>query len=411
MLFGVIKATIEPVKGRQEEDDDMQIGEIGKGIAEKRKQAGLSQEELAKRLGLTRQAISRWESGAALPTVDNLVELARVLGVSVDELLQLTREEKQAGLSAESVGLLLDEQAGRQEKRMKRLTWALAAAAGVLVLGIVVSALISNRQVRRLESSMQNRIGSLNAEVSQMSNRISSEVAGAVEDALASGRSELADKGERGMEYVPKTQTVNVQVFAYPIKLEEQTGAQFYAVCSGEKITVPATQVESGFEATLPIPVSEDTDYFSADVYLIWTQDGQTLTEKVCSVLRYMDEIRPRIDIIWPGVRNTMTRSEFQAECTVRIPEEDRWYTDLREGVQAVSLELSILYQGEVKAKKTIRGGDEWYRLDSFTESIEWSPDELIEDWENVVLHAVMTDAKGNTYTKDGSVASSLGSP
>lgn len=379
----------------------MQIGEIGKGIAEKRKQAGLSQEELAKRLGLTRQAISRWESGAALPTVDNLVELARVLEVSVDELLQLTREEKQAGLSAESVGLLLDEQAGRQEKRMKRLTWALAAAAGVLVLGIVVSALISHRQVRRLETSMQSRIGSLNAEVSRMSGRISSEVAGAVEDALAAGRSELADKGEWGMEYDPKTQTVNVQVYAYPIKLEKQTGAQFYAVCSGEKITVPAVQVESGFEATLPIPVSEETDYFSADMYLIWTQDGQTLTEKVCSISRYMDEIRPRIDIIWTSVTNTMTRSEFQAECTVRMSEEDRWYAGLREGVQPVSLELSILYRGEVKAKKTVRGGDEWYQISSFTESIEWSPDELIEDWENVVLHAVMTDAKGNAYTKD----------
>lgn len=388
----------------------MQIGEIGKGIAERRKQAGLSQEELAKRLGLTRQAISRWESGAALPTVDNLVELARVLEVSVDELLQLTREEKQAGLSAESVGLLLDEQAGRQEKRMKRLTWALAAAAGVLVLGIVVSALISHRQVRRLETSMQSRIGSLSADVSQMSGRISSEVAGAVEDALASGRSELADKGERGMEYDPKTQTVNVQVYAYPIKLEEQTGAQFYAVCSGEKITVPAAQVESGFEATLPIPVSEDTDYFSADVYLIWTQDGQTLTEKVCSISRYMDEIRPRIDISWLA-SNNMTRSEFQADCTVRMPEEDRWYAGLREGVQPVSLELSILYRGEVKAKKTVRGGDEWYQIASFTESIEWSPDELIEDWENVVLHAVMTDAKGNTYTKDGAVKYPHGNP
>ena len=99
-------------------------------------------------------------------------------------------------------------------------------------------------------------------------------------------------------EYDPKTQTVNVQVYAYPIKLEEQTGAQFYAVCSGEKITVPAVQVESGFEATLPIPVSEETDYFSADMYLIWTQDGQTLTEKVCSISRYMDEIRPRIDTV-----------------------------------------------------------------------------------------------------------------
>ena len=70
-----------------------------------------------------------------------------------------------------------------------------------------------------------------------------------------------------------------------------------------------------------------------------------------------------------------------------------------------------VLYQGEVKAKKTVRGGDEWYQIASFTESIEWSPDELIEDWENVVLHAVMTDAKGNAYTKDEPINSPHGNP
>ncbi len=388
----------------------MQIGEIGKGIAEKRKQAGLSQEELAKRLGLTRQAISRWESGAALPTVDNLVELARVLEVSVDELLQLTREEKQAGLSAESVGLLLDEQAGRQEKRMKRLTWALAAAAGVLVLGIVVSALISHRQVRRLETSMQSRIGSLNAEVSRMSGRISSEVAGAVEDALAAGRSELADKGERGMEYDPKTQTVNVQVYAYPIKLEKQTGAQFYAVCSGEKITVPAVQVESGFEATLPIPVSEETDYFSADVYLIWTQDGQTLTEKVCSISRYMDEIRPSINAYWEYISNTET-SDFKVSAIVRPPAEDLNKAYQYPNETQARLELSILYKGETMAQTALDDPGTWYRekgngdgsasLPQVDVSVEWNADELIKDMENVRARFVYTDWKGNVYTKE----------
>ena len=388
----------------------MQIGEIGKGIAEKRKQAGLSQEELAKRLGLTRQAISRWESGAALPTVDNLVELARVLEVSVDELLQLTREEKQAGLSAESVGLLLDEQAGRQEKRMKRLTWALGAAAGVLVLGIVVSALISHRQVRRLETSMQSRIGSLNAEVSRMSGRISSEVAGAVEDALAAGRSELADKGERGVEYDPKTQTVNVQVYAYPIKLEKQTGAQFYAVCSGEKITVPAVQVESGFEATLPIPVSEETDYFSADVYLIWTQDGQTLTEKVCSISRYMDEIRPSINAYWEYISNTET-SDFKVSAIVRPPTEDLNKAYQYPNETQARLELSILYKGETMAQTALDDPGTWYRekgngdgsasLPQVDVSVEWNADELIKDMENVRARFVYTDWKGNVYTKE----------
>lgn len=341
------------MKGQNEEDDDMQIGEIGKGIAEKR---------------------------------------------------------KQAGLSAESVGLLLDEQAGRQEKRMKRLTWALAAAAGVLVLGIVVSALISHRQVRRLETSMQSRIGSLNAEVSRMSGRISSEVAGAVEDALAAGRSELADKGERGVEYDPKTQTVNVQVYAYPIKLEKQTGAQFYAVCSGEKITVPAVQVESGFEATLPIPVSEETDYFSADVYLIWTQDGQTLTEKVCSISRYMDEIRPSINAYWEYISNTET-SDFKVSAIVRPPAEDLNKAYQYPNETQARLELSILYKGETMAQTALDDPGTWYRekgngdgsasLPQVDVSVEWNADELIKDMENVRARFVYTDWKGNVYTKE----------
>jgi len=52
-----------------------------------RKSARLSQEELAARVGVSRQAVSKWELGDATPEVDKLLALARAFGVTTDELL------------------------------------------------------------------------------------------------------------------------------------------------------------------------------------------------------------------------------------------------------------------------------------------------------------------------------------
>ena len=49
--------------------------------------AGLSQEELAKSLLVSRQTISLWENGQTLPTIDNLIRLKEIFGVSLDEML------------------------------------------------------------------------------------------------------------------------------------------------------------------------------------------------------------------------------------------------------------------------------------------------------------------------------------
>ena len=58
-----------------------------------RKQAKLSQEELAALVGVSRQAVSKWELGDATPELDKLVALARTFGVTTDELL--SEEEPQ----------------------------------------------------------------------------------------------------------------------------------------------------------------------------------------------------------------------------------------------------------------------------------------------------------------------------
>mgnify|MGYP000241457149 FL=1 len=79
---------------------------IGERIQKLRKDAGLSQEQLGERLGVSRQAVSKWETGESLPELDKIVQMAEIFGVTTDELLRgaaswessaLGGEERQSG--------------------------------------------------------------------------------------------------------------------------------------------------------------------------------------------------------------------------------------------------------------------------------------------------------------------------
>lgn len=64
--------------------------EIANRLLQYRKQSKLSQEELAEKIGVSRQAVSKWERAEASPDTDNLILLAEVYGVTLDELLKGT---------------------------------------------------------------------------------------------------------------------------------------------------------------------------------------------------------------------------------------------------------------------------------------------------------------------------------
>ena len=70
--------------------------EFNNKLYELRKQKGLSQEELAGRLNVSRQTVSKWEVGESAPDMDNLVSISELFGVSLDELvLDKTPEKEQ----------------------------------------------------------------------------------------------------------------------------------------------------------------------------------------------------------------------------------------------------------------------------------------------------------------------------
>ena len=81
--------------------------EIADRLIKLRKKNGLSQEELADKLGLSRQAVSKWERAEASPDTDNLICLAKLYGISLDELLK----------TDEDVETIVEEQVKKEEPK------------------------------------------------------------------------------------------------------------------------------------------------------------------------------------------------------------------------------------------------------------------------------------------------------
>jgi len=67
---------------------------VGESILKHRKELGLSQEELGQKLLVSRQTVSQWEKDQTVPTIDNLMRLKEVFGISVDEILNAGSKEE-----------------------------------------------------------------------------------------------------------------------------------------------------------------------------------------------------------------------------------------------------------------------------------------------------------------------------
>ena len=91
---------------------------MGSKLAQARRKNNLTQEQLAEQLGVTRQAVSRWESDAAYPETDKIVRMSQLLGVSCDWLLRDEADDAGNGAAAAPalVTRLLAQAAGRKAR-------------------------------------------------------------------------------------------------------------------------------------------------------------------------------------------------------------------------------------------------------------------------------------------------------
>ncbi|MCL2772954.1 MAG: helix-turn-helix domain-containing protein [Oscillospiraceae bacterium] len=119
-----------------------------------RREKQLSQEELAEKLDISRQSVSKWESGLAMPEIDKLIMLSEIFGVTTDYLLK--SDESFHPDSSNTLNISNDEDISEKEE-MKRLLYLMKF--GMIISLLSVSSLIGQFLLNILSIISNNNLG------------------------------------------------------------------------------------------------------------------------------------------------------------------------------------------------------------------------------------------------------------
>lgn len=162
--------------------------ELYEKLYELRRASGMSQEELAEKLGVSRQAVSKWESGATQPELPKLIELSKIYQVSVDALLSLEhakepQDSSPAAPAAEGASRDTAEDAPPAKpdfrtfcaQHKKSIGGAAVALAALIAVGVHYNNRINtlSTQVNDLRSQLYNVQNNLSNQIAGISNNVS----------------------------------------------------------------------------------------------------------------------------------------------------------------------------------------------------------------------------------------------
>ena len=127
-----------------------------------RKEAGMSQETLAEKLGVSRQAVTKWETDRGMPDIENMIVISNLFGISVDEFLSNEKE------SAVRKGYLYESRTEYDIDGPKRFDMKLGGASKILVTGsdgekIVVH--LGSDDINTLESDFKVKIDDIRGRI------------------------------------------------------------------------------------------------------------------------------------------------------------------------------------------------------------------------------------------------------
>lgn len=266
---------------------------LGQNIQAARKAKGLSQETLAEKIGVSRQALGKWEKDTALPGLDNLQALAAELGTGVDALLGTEPSAPAApAVTLDAMRNLLSAR-DAEEKRRRRL-WGCAGGATFLILAGLLAgmALQYERQINALNQNYAAIQSSYAAQQADLSAQISE-----LQDAVRMGETTVldwrwlpADKLHRDAagSWMP------VQVQVTPRTAAEGTSARLAVRCGDETRLYDMTAAPDGSFAAGGLVFTVGSSY---ELSVQWTVDGTTTSEALDTVNFNEEMTKPTI--IW----------------------------------------------------------------------------------------------------------------
>ena len=262
---------------------------LGQNIQTARKAKGISQEALAEKIGVSRQALGKWEKDTALPGVDNLQALAKELGVSVDALLGCAAPDTAAPtVTLNALRDLLDAR-DAEACRRRRGAWLAAAAAAAVLLA--VGGGMAARLQTRLDG-LAGQYGYLSSEVSRTNNDLSARMQ-ELQNAVRQGESTVLDWGWHPLASLQDDGKMPVEVYVKP-RTEQQGAAVTLCVTNGSDTALYAMQRgQDGVYKARELVFTLGQDYALS---VQWTNpDGTTVNENLDTVPFTKDCVEPEI--------------------------------------------------------------------------------------------------------------------
>lgn len=236
---------------------------LGQRVAQKRKELGLSQEGLGEQLGVSRQAIYKWESDSSLPEIDKLITLSKIFSVSVGWLLGVEEEEPEP-VNPNQERLVEDilsryqaaqplPQKSAWDKWSVRILFAMCGVMLALLVGTSTKMKELDRRYNDLANSMGEVTYTVNSQIGSITNR--------VESILKSQNNLMAEWSATLVSTDPETNTASFDLRAVPRTYVEGMTALFLAR-SGEETTELSVEAgpDAAFAGQITCPLADQID-------------------------------------------------------------------------------------------------------------------------------------------------------
>ena len=278
--------------------------ELYEKLYELRRASGMSQEELAEKLGVSRQAVSKWESGATQPELSKLIELSKLYSVSVDELLSLEHAKPEQD-AAESPVQSNAEKAPAEKLSFrdfciqhKKIIGGAAVAAMALAALIAVGVHYNNRI-----NSLSMQVNDLRSQLYNVQNNLSNQIAGIsnnVSDILARESSLISQYSYEVKSVNLKKQECTLAFSLLPKTISENTIVNIGVIDHGN--SSPLDSYRPGYSADLTqdgfgylhgsvtVPLSDELG-----VGVNFKHDGETQSEELDMIYDLKSQYQPQL--------------------------------------------------------------------------------------------------------------------